>query len=117
MEKYEIRPNQISNLERCKREFNYLIDNIDEIESTLKTRNEEQKSIDTRQDLATVLKKFSDEKQSLYSNSRNGFLNSINEYKSLLKEGVDRDVVFAKFFRTYPSCMPSRDFIKKSKIL
>ena len=117
MEKYEIRPNQISNLERCKREFNYIIDNFDEIESTLKTRNQKQKCIDTRQDLAKVLKHYSDNKQSIYSNSINEYLNIINEYKRMLKEGVDRDVVFAKFFRAFPSCMPSRDFIHESKIL
>jgi hypothetical protein len=117
MEKYEIRPNKISNLEKCKREFNYIIDNFDEIESSLNKINEKLKNVDSRQDLAILLKIFLDEKQSLYSNNRNRLLNSINEYKMMLKEGVDREVVFAKFFRTYPSCMPSRNFIKKSKIL
>lgn len=109
LEKSERKYNQISNMERCKEDFTFIINKWDEIAAEVKKITEKLKELDSRKRLISVLKSNSDEKQALYSNS----LNIFGAFKRMLEEGVDREVVFAKFFRTYPSCMPNRDFIKK----
>lgn len=109
LEKSGVKYNQISNMERCKKDFTFLINKLDEIRADTKKITEKPKELDSRKRLITVLKSNSDEKQLLYSNN----LNIFGVFKRMLEEGVDREVVFAKFFRTYPYCMPNRDFIKK----
>ncbi|MFX1277477.1 MAG: hypothetical protein ACFFAT_20860 [Promethearchaeota archaeon] len=109
LEKSEIKYNQISNIERCKKDFIFLINNFDEIKVESEKAIEKLKELDSRKNLITALKTHSYEMQSIYSNN----LNTIKEFKRMLKEGVDKEVVFAKFFRTYPYCMPNRTFINK----
>ena len=109
LEKSEVKYSQISNMERCKKDFIFLINKLDEIRAETKKVTEKPKELDSRNRLITVLKSNSHEKQSLYSNN----LNIFGVFKRMLEGGVAREVVFAKFFRTYPYCMPNRDFIKK----
>lgn len=107
LEQSKIKQNQIAIVERCKKDFIFLINNYDELKDKLETGIEKLKELDSKKDLTTVLKTHSYEMQSIYSNN----LNTIREFKKMLEEGVDREVVFAKFFRTYPYCMSNRNFI------
>jgi len=109
LEQSKIKQNQIAIVERCKKDFKFLIKNYDELKDELETGIEKLKELDPRQDLTTILKTHSDEMQSIYSNN----LINIKGFKRMLENGVDREVVFAKFFRTYPYCMPNRNFLDK----
>ncbi len=109
LEKSEIKQNQIAIVERCKKDFKFLINNYDKLKDELETGIEKLKVLDSKKDLTTMLKTHSEEMQSIYSNN----LNNIKGFKMMLEKGVDREIVFAKFFRTYPYCMPNRNFLGK----
>lgn len=109
LEKSEIKQNQIAIVERCKKDFKFLIKNYDELKDELETGIEKLNELDSKKDLTTMLKTHSEEMQLVYSNN----LNNIKGFKRMLENGVDREVVFTKFFRTYPYCMPNRNFLNK----
>ncbi len=109
LEQSKIKQNQIAIVERCKKDFKFLIKKFDELKDELETGIEKLKELDSKKDLTTMLKTHSEEMQSIYSNN----LNNIKGFKRMLENGVDREVIFAKFFRTYPYCMPNRNFLNK----
>ncbi len=108
LEQSKIKQNQIVIVERCKKDFKFLIKNYDELKDELETGIEKLKELDSKKDLTTMLKPHLEEMQSISNN-----LNNIKGFKRMLENGVDREVIFAKFFRTYPYCMPNRNFLNK----